>query len=63
MNNNKELFGLWILSVDCTNRKIKSNRDPNIDCVWQCNEKKKEKKGKKKELFESGASGMWLQKV
>jgi len=36
MNNNKELFGLWILSVDCTNRKIKSNRDPNIDCVWLC---------------------------
>jgi len=51
MNNNnlKELFGLWILSVDCTNRKIKSNGDPNIDCVWLCNEwKKREKKEKKK---------------
>jgi len=48
MNNNKELFGLWILSVDCTNRKIKSNRDPNIDCVWLCNERKKKKKKEKK---------------
>jgi len=40
---NKSLFGLWILSMDCTSRKGKSKGYPRTKGVWPFILLKKEK--------------------